>query len=244
MNMLEEFRKRAGECNMPDKSIEYWVGIARPCLCLRTDGEGPVVGYFGGRPALPKSVAWPAGHAHLASLDLASIPKGATDLDLPAEGTLVFMAVPGLASGAGRVIYAPTGVALTEAEPPGDGVSEYARTPLHGVPDWSMPESAYRSPRYLEDGQRDDEDLFEEIVWELEGPNSLLILGGFGVSNTGGLGVPIGEHEELLAEFFLQENEVGEDFETDYTTVFYGAARDDLTARNFDAAWMATDFHG
>ncbi|GIF14690.1 hypothetical protein [Actinoplanes teichomyceticus] len=69
---MTEFREIALGHGMPRDAIDYWVSLARPCLSLDGDGDGPVMGYFGGRPALPAAVAWPAGHAHLALFSVCS----------------------------------------------------------------------------------------------------------------------------------------------------------------------------
>lgn len=243
--MLDDFREAARSKGMPDDAIDYWVSLARPCIALDTEGVGPVVGHFGGRPSLPASIAWPAHHAHLATIDLAAIGMDTTDLGLPTDGTLVFFAVPEIGSDEGRVVYVPAGEKCTEAEPPDDQTSVYDRAALHATLDWSLPGYAGANPRYLTDGTRDDEDLFAEISWDLPG-YGLLALGGFGRSNTGGLGVPVDDFEThlLLAEFFLDRGDVGDDFGTDYTTVFYVCSREDLAARRFEAVEMVCDFLG
>ncbi|MEU4428735.1 DUF1963 domain-containing protein [Actinoplanes sp. NPDC024001] len=243
--MLDDFREAARRKGMPEDAIEYWVSLARPCIALDTEGIGPVVGHFGGRPSLPASVAWPAHHAHLATIDLAAIGKDTTDLDLPTDGTLVFFAVPEMGSDEGRVVYVPAGEECTEVEPPDDRTPVYDRAALYATPDRSLAEYAAAHPRYLADGARDDEDLFAELTWDLPS-YGLLVLGGFGRSNTGGLGVPVDDFEThlLLAEFFLDRSDVGDDFGTDYTTVFYVCSREDLTGRRFEAVEMVSDFLG
>jgi hypothetical protein len=243
--MLDDFRKAALRKGMPYDAIDYWVSLASPCIALDTEGFGPVVGHFGGRPLLPASVAWPAYHVHLATIDLAAIGKDTTDLDLPPDGTLVFFAVPAMDSTDGRVVYVPAGEECTEAEPPDDQTPVYDCAALYATPDWSLPDYAAASPRYLVDGTRDDEDLFAEITWDLPS-YGLLVLGGFGRSNTGGLGVPVDDFEThlLLTEFFLDSADVGEDFGTDYTTVFYVCSREDLVARRFEDVEMVCDFLG
>ncbi|NUR72325.1 MAG: DUF1963 domain-containing protein [Hamadaea sp.] len=242
MIMLDAFRAAAQQQAMPHDDIEWWLRLARPCLYLSRDGSGPVVGYFGGRPALPATVVWPEGMVHLATLDLAAVPHGSTDLDLPADGALLFFAAPSMTSTVGRVIHVPAGAAVVEAEPPGSTV--YDRFPLHANADWSLPGDPTDSPEYRHD--RPDEDEYIDIVWYLDRPEAALILGGYGTSNTGGLGVPVRspEIEVLLAQFYLGEVEVGEDFETDLATVFYVIGRDDLAAALFDRVSMSTDFHG
>ncbi|MGW0436412.1 DUF1963 domain-containing protein [Micromonospora sp. NPDC003197] len=248
MDELEAFRAAARKKDMPDDAIDWWLRLARPCLRLGNGGSGPVVGYFGGRPALPASVAWPDDTVHLASIDLAAIPRGALDFELPSDGTLVFFTETYSVPEVGRVIYVPAGAAVTEAEPPADTPSVYDRIPLNGTPDWSLPESPHQSLRYRGES-RDDERVYRSIVWELgsddRNEDDLAVLGGFGISNTGGLGIPVGDPETkvLLAEFFLDEGDVGQDFETEFATLFYVISRDDLAARRFEQVSLASDFH-
>ncbi|WP_229399132.1 DUF1963 domain-containing protein [Micromonospora okii] len=256
MNELEAFRVVARQADMPDDAIDWWLRLARPCLNLEKGGSGPVVGYFGGRPALPASVAWPERTVHLASIDLAAIPRDAHDLDLPSDGTLVFFSETAMLPEAAHVIYVPAGTAVAEAEPAPTTPSVYERFPLRGTPDWSLPEWPGDSPLYAGE-DRDDEELYQEIVWDLEvddddddddggcGGQSVAVLGGYGTSNTGGLGVPVDfETQVLLVEFYLTEDKVGTDFETDYSTLFYTLSRDDLAARRFEKLSFAADFHG
>ena len=84
--------------------------------------------------------------------------------------------------------------------------------------------------------------LFADITWELPS-YGLLVLGGFGRFNADGMGVPVDDFEPhlLLAEFFLDSGDVGDDFGTDYTTVFYVCFRKDLAARRFEAVEMVSD---
>jgi hypothetical protein len=102
--MLDDFREAALRKGMPYDAIDYWVSLASPCIALDTEGFGPVVGHFGGRPSLPASVAWPAYHVHLATIDLAAIGKDTADRGLPADGTGVLRgAGDGLDRRAGRL---------------------------------------------------------------------------------------------------------------------------------------------
>jgi hypothetical protein len=207
------------------------------------------VGHFGGLPSLPASVAWPDDTVHLASLDLAAVPRDAIDLDLPSDGTLIFFTETYAVPTVGHVIYVPAGASVAEVEPPAETRSVYDRIPLRVTPGWSLPESPSDSLVYPPE-RRDDEDVYGDVVWDLDyddrTENDVAVLGGFGVSNSGGLGVPIDDPKTavLLAEFFLTEDMVGEDFETDYATLFYVITRHDLAARRFERVSLASDFHG
>ncbi|BCJ53752.1 hypothetical protein Asp14428_52270 [Actinoplanes sp. NBRC 14428] len=246
MNELEAFRAAARKKGMPDGTIERWLRLARPCLSLNRDGGGPVAGYFGGRPALPSSAAWPERHVHLASIELAALPREGVDLDLPRDGTLVFLAVPGPVTMVGRVIHVPAGAAVAEAEPSDGG---YERFPLYAAADWSLPEEPSDSLAY-EQAPAAEEDAYSEIVWDLgyedRSGERVVLLGGYGTSNTGGLGIPVGppETDVLLAQFYLGPDEVGDDFETDLATLYFMITRADLAARRFENVSLASDFHG
>ncbi|MER7930021.1 DUF1963 domain-containing protein [Streptomyces sp. NPDC096057] len=75
----------------------------------------------------------------VASVDLAALPAGGTDLLLPSEGHLLFFSWPGSVSpsSAGQVVYVPAGVAVTERDRQeswnAGGVEEY-RVMFAGYP--------------------------------------------------------------------------------------------------------------
>src|SRR5207248_280207 len=68
MNELEDFRAAARAQDVPDDVIDWWLQLARPRLEPDREGDGPVAGYFGGKPALPAGVAWPDGMADVDAL--------------------------------------------------------------------------------------------------------------------------------------------------------------------------------
>lgn len=247
MKMLDKFRDAAAKKGMSGEDIDWWLRLARPYLALRSNGDGPVVGYFGGRPALPATVTWPKSMSHLASIDLAALPPGGTDLDLPADGTLMFFAMPDMTGYSGRVVYVPAGDMVTEMAPPdGYGYDEHDRYALYATVDHSLPEDPSESAVYLNGKPRDDERLFEQIMWDISSPGASLVLGGYGSSNTGGLGVPVDADEEevLLAEFYLDDLSVDGEFQTELATLYYVTTSDVLAARDFDRVAMSMDFLG
>ncbi|MFE5256344.1 DUF1963 domain-containing protein [Streptomyces coelicoflavus] len=100
---LARFRDAALARGIPEGDVERWLGLARPSLVLSSDGEGPVVGHFGAPVVLPPDVTFPVygddpdvdDHEHLvATLDLAALPEGATNLSLPSDGRLLLFAWP------------------------------------------------------------------------------------------------------------------------------------------------------
>jgi hypothetical protein len=117
---LSAFRGKAIARGIPAEDLERWLATARPCATLARDedGDGPVVGRFGGPLLLPDEVPDPA-HPFVASVDLAALPAGATDLALPRDGHLLLFAFPESADDAetmGSVVYVPVGSAVVERD--------------------------------------------------------------------------------------------------------------------------------
>lgn len=115
---LGPFRDKAIARGIPAGDVERWMGTARPCVTLAEDGDGPVVGRFGGPLRLPVGVAHPV-HPFVASIDLAALPDGATDLPLPPDGQLLLFAYPedpGDHADLGAVVYVPVGTAVEERD--------------------------------------------------------------------------------------------------------------------------------
>ncbi|MFC8940349.1 DUF1963 domain-containing protein [Streptomyces griseoincarnatus] len=92
-DLLREFRERALTEGIPPDDIARWTDLARPCAFLGTKGGGPVVGRLGGPLMLPPDAPDPWCKL-AATVDLAALPAGATDLDLPVDGHLLLFAAP------------------------------------------------------------------------------------------------------------------------------------------------------
>ncbi|MDQ1051210.1 DUF1963 domain-containing protein [Streptomyces sp. V4I2] len=117
-NRLGPFRDEAIARGIPAEDVERWLATARPCATLTQDGDGPVVGQFGGPLLLPADTPDPA-HPFVASIDLAALPADATDLPLPPDGHLLLFAFPETADydePMGSVVYVPVGTAVTERD--------------------------------------------------------------------------------------------------------------------------------
>ncbi|WP_433260802.1 hypothetical protein ACQPZF_25110 [Actinosynnema sp. CS-041913] len=115
---LNLFRVEALRRDIPDADVERWLGIARPCARLTSDGDGPVVGRFGGPVLLPADAPDP-WFPLVASIDCAALPGDATDLPLPDDGHLLLFAFPELSDGpesAGEVVYVPAGTPVEERD--------------------------------------------------------------------------------------------------------------------------------
>ncbi|KEG39112.1 MULTISPECIES: DUF1963 domain-containing protein [Streptomyces] len=157
---LRPFHDEALAQGIPADDVDRWVAVARPCATLTPseDGPDPVVGRFGGPLALPDDVPTP-GAPFVASIDLAALPAGATDLPLPPDGRLLFFAWPEgeYPDSAGQVVYVPAGATVTERDKhtswnPGD-VDEYRamfdsypQGPLRARIDVSLPYHSHVTP--------------------------------------------------------------------------------------------------
>lgn len=115
------FRDKALARGIPAEDVERWMDTARPCATLAEGGDGPVVGRFGGPLMLPVGTPHPF-HPFVASIDLAALPAGATDLPLPPDGHLLLFAYPenfGDGDTMGSVVYVPAGTAVEERDKEG-----------------------------------------------------------------------------------------------------------------------------
>ncbi|MEV2191072.1 DUF1963 domain-containing protein [Streptomyces phaeochromogenes] len=115
---LSPFRDEAIAQGIPTDDVERWLATARPCATLTRDGDGPVVGRFGGPLLLPADTPVPAT-PFVASIDLAALPSDTTDLPLPSDGHLQLFAYPETdddPEAMGSVVYVPAGTAVTERD--------------------------------------------------------------------------------------------------------------------------------
>lgn len=246
VDLRDEFREAARKRDVPEDAIEWWLQLARPVLELHTRCEGPVVGYFGGKPALPEGVDWPAGMTYLAKLDLSAIPAGSHDINLPSEGHLLFFSEPDIMPEA-EVIYVPAGTPVTERELEEDSYhQECERFPLYGLRGWDLPFK--REDSAIDIGEsRYDEEVFSSIKWYLTGDNDTLgTIGGYTDRATGGgeHGLKSPEEETLLGYLFVDADLGGEGFGRDGTMVGWILDNEDLAGRRFDRARTVSDFNG
>lgn len=118
---LGPFRDKAVARDIPVGDVERWMDTARPCATLAEDVDGPVVGRFGGPLLLPVGTPHPF-HPFVASIDLAALPAGATDLPLPPDGHLLLFAYPenfGEGENMGSAVYVPAGTVVEERDKEG-----------------------------------------------------------------------------------------------------------------------------
>ncbi|MDX3638520.1 DUF1963 domain-containing protein [Streptomyces sp. MB09-02B] len=123
---MDPFREEARGRGVPEDEIERWLGTVRPCVTLTPVGQAPfdgaVAGRLGGLPPMAEGEPVP-DLPFLASVDLAAVPSGSTDLPLPQDGTLLFFAdteEPWDGDDWYRLVYVPVGTPVSERAPGGD----------------------------------------------------------------------------------------------------------------------------
>ncbi|WP_229375283.1 DUF1963 domain-containing protein [Streptomyces spirodelae] len=141
--MAARFRAEAAARGIPAAEVEARIRAARAAVYLAEDGPGPVAALTGGNPPLPEGAPAPTT-AFVAAVDCASLPPGATDLPLPAEGRLLFFADPDPGSGyvtADAVRYIPAGTPSSErpADPEAGPVTYHRARLDFCFHQWSWP---------------------------------------------------------------------------------------------------------
>nr|WP_176573304.1 YwqG family protein [Nonomuraea pusilla] len=154
---------------LPEELAEPFIALARPAIRLSVTEKGEnVVGRLGGLPRLPEGVSWPrAGDGgpamrFLAELDCAALAAYEPDIDLPAEGTLLFFTTWDCT--AARVIPLPPGaVRVAEREVPVRGEARvFPEAPLTAVTEPSWPDPGH--PAVLD--AFGSLDAARELVWD------------------------------------------------------------------------------
>ncbi|GAA3973839.1 hypothetical protein GCM10022384_25440 [Streptomyces marokkonensis] len=117
-NRLDQFREEALAAGIPPDDVDRWLGTARPCAILQLKpGDEPVVGRLGGPFVLPPDAPDPWCML-VATIDLAALPEGSTDLGLPPDGHLMLFADPDPESiderNLGSALHIPAGTLVEE----------------------------------------------------------------------------------------------------------------------------------
>ncbi|MFJ3415113.1 DUF1963 domain-containing protein [Streptomyces sp. NPDC086082] len=186
----------AAKHGVPGPVVRELMARTRPCLYLVQHGELPEpsreharpAARTGGLPALPDGVNWPDGHEPLVlSVDCAALPLGALDIELPADGHLLFFTEVEYPPEQSVLLHIPAGVPTTE-HPAGDSRVYEPRT-LYPVPGLSFDGESDGGPHtraFLDaegDGGQESLDAFEEAVGDLafggRRPGVRVQLGGF-----------------------------------------------------------------
>lgn len=247
------------------------MGLVRPCALLTTDGDGLVVGRFGGPIMLPADVET-SGCPLVATIDCAALPREATDLPLPSDGKLLFFGYPE-EHGMGEVLYVPEGAAVEERDldpssyPACDEdfaeiYEEFQQGGIRLTPDVSLPfvgTVEAPAPAYLAPlpGHPHSEALAE--VWADQWGGAKLLLGGYGTDCNGI------RPTEMAASCAVVEEKEGRRPGPGTTSpdaddwvllaefnvhrpgggaaIFWAIRRDDLIARRFNRAEVVVDWN-
>ncbi|MFJ5987097.1 hypothetical protein [Lentzea sp. NPDC092896] len=253
--ILDQIRTEALTRNIPEPDVDRWLELVRPSALLTLDGDGPVVGRFGGPIMLPAGVETQE-YPLVATIDCAALPLDATDLPLPTDGKLLFFGYPE-EPGMGEVLYVPEGAEVVERELDPESYpacsdqfeeicDEYPQGDIHLTADVSLPFVGTVDappPVYLVPvpGHPHSEALAE--VWADQWGGATLVLGGYGTDNNGCaaaeiavLGAVADEDQVLLLEFNVYRSGGG-------AGMFWVIRRDDLVARRFDRTQVLLDWN-
>lgn len=269
--ILDQIRTEALAREIPEAEVERWMGLARPCAFLTADGDGPVVGRFGGPIMLPADAGTPE-YPLVATIDLAALPREVTDLPLPSDGKLLLFGYPE-EHGMGEVVHVPEGVAVEERELDPDSYpacdddfeeihEEYQLGEIRLTPDVSLPfvgMVAAPAPEYSRPfpGHPHSEALAR--VWADQWGDSTLVLGGYGTDCNGCLAT------EIAVLCAVREEEAGHRPGPGTTStnaddwvvlaefnvyrsgggaaIFWVVQRDDLLARRFNRVQVLVDWN-
>ncbi|MFJ3365632.1 hypothetical protein [Streptomyces anthocyanicus] len=201
---LERYRAEMVRRGIPCDVIEQWLAAALPCATLTMDGEGPVVGHFGGPLLLPPKAPDPE-FPFLARLRCADLPERVTGLALPPDGHLLLFAFPDL-DGGGEVVHVPEGAVVEqrasaseyydEEEDALEIVEQYPRGELHMISGVSLPFHTSKETAAADDRRSEDHPWapYADVhwdLWDLDGtalsPGGRLQLGGHGVEASTGM---------------------------------------------------------
>jgi hypothetical protein len=182
-DQLASFREKAAMQGFSPDDVERWAAIVRPCVRLTQDGDGPVVGRFGGPVLLPSDVPDPK-HPFVASIDLAALPTEATGLPLPPDGELLLFAFPEegpIYANVGSAVYVPVGTAVSERDKhfswysreggAREMVEKYPQGPLRAITDLSL-------PLYCDDDDLEEDMWNDQAGWPPYSPGLLELLRG------------------------------------------------------------------
>jgi hypothetical protein len=240
MDQLQPFRDEALRRGIPADEVERWIGTARPGMTM-VPGPGPgsrIAGQLGGHPLLPENISHPE-LSFAGSLDCAAVPAGASDLDLPPDGTLLYFAQPDLTAGTDEaaVIYVNAGTPVSERPPRSENVVVFPRSDAHLVIDLILPNRAHNSPLFPH------AEALAYVWWDLDHQ----LVRGKGPLQIGG--VPWMEQEDTFEIAAEDAGNQPEDWallgswtpegDGKYNGYFIGSLqmlirREDVTARRFD----------
>ncbi|WP_128376632.1 DUF1963 domain-containing protein [Streptomyces cavernae] len=243
MRSMEPFRDEARSRGLPEDEVERWLGTVRLCAMLRPAGQapcdGPVAGRLGGLPPLPADEPVP-DLPFLASVNLAAIPPGATDLPLPKDGTLLFFADtedPWSDDDWSRLVYVPAGTPVSERGPGGEWSPQiHPARDLHLTIEPSLPNRGSDTEEFPHGSE------LGSVWWKTCGEmqsDAPVQMGGYPwVWNAD----PITEHDHGPGDWVLLAEIGGEDLtEYELGIVYWVIRRDDLADGRFTRARACFD---
>ncbi|WP_203689726.1 DUF1963 domain-containing protein [Streptomyces sp. SID12488] len=192
----------AAEYGVPGPVAQELVARSRPCLYLVPLEEMPPslrenarpAARTGGLPALPDGVDWPEGREPLVlSVDCAALPHDVLDIELPADGHLLFFTGIEYPPESSMLLHIPAGTRTTERSATYEFHGETnqvrvyeARTlyPVAGLTFDSDRQEGPQTRAFLDgDGDEDALDSFEEAVLDMASgghrPGVCVQVGGF-----------------------------------------------------------------
>ncbi|WP_328491750.1 YwqG family protein [Streptomyces sp. NBC_00414] len=199
----EQFvHETAAKYGVPGPVAQELTAGSRPCLYLVPHSRLPAsrqedtrpAARTGGLPSLPDGVDWPEGREPLVlSVDCAALPHGALDIELPADGHLLFFTEIEYPPESSSVLHVPAGSPTTERAATYDFDGEpmqvrvYEPQTLYPLPGLTLDEDRRDAPAtraFLDaDGNGDVLDSFEEAVLDAVSggtrPGVCVQIGGF-----------------------------------------------------------------
>jgi hypothetical protein len=271
VKILDQIRAEALARDIPATEVDRWLELVRPCALLTEDGDGPVVGRFGGPVMLPADVKDP-DYPLLATIDLAALPADVTDLPLPPDGELLLFGFPE-SDGMGAVVHVPAGAAVEEREkyPPHFPPTEdeyagvYRELPegeLRLTADVSLPfAGTVELPAAPWSAPLPGHPRSEELagVWQDQWGGAPLLIGGYGTDYNGGEPLATAVAAAIRAEeggyrpgpgttspdvadwVLLAECNVSRPGAG--AAIFWAIQRDDLIARHFHRTQVLVDWN-
>lgn len=247
---MDPFRNEARSRGLPEDEVERWLATTRRSAMLGLAAEtplagppeGPLAGRLGGLPPMPNDEPVP-DLPFLASVDLAAVPPGATDILLPEDGTLLFFADtedPWSGDDWHRLVYVPVGTPVSERESACEWLPEVrpARD-LHLTIKPSLPKRGSDTEEFPHGCE------LGSVWWKTCGEMTTdgpVQIGGFPwVWNSD----PLTDHDHGPGDWVMLA-EVGGDgvTEGDLGVVHWVIRRDDLAGRHFDRARAHFDMVG
>ncbi|MFF3707667.1 DUF1963 domain-containing protein [Streptomyces phaeochromogenes] len=246
MTSMDPFRDEARSRGLPEDEVERWLATDRRSAMLGLAGEappdGPLAGRLGGLPPMPDDEPVP-DLPFLASVDLAAVPPGATDLPLPEDGTLLFFADtedPWSDDDWHRLVYVPVGTPVSERASACEWLPEVRPAQdLHLTIKPSLPNRGSDTEEFPHGSE------LGSVWWKTCGEMTTdgpVQIGGFPwVWNAD----PVTDHDHGPGDWVLLAEVGGEGVtEGDLGVVHWVIRRDDLAGRHFDRARAHFDMVG